>query len=306
MSKSRLGKGLDALLSKTAQTQRLESTSERTAPPSQGTGVASGSSTSGLVTIPVDQIVRSPYQPRRHFDEAALQELAASIGRQGVLQPLVVRSKALGGFELIAGERRWRAAQIAGLDEVPAVKREVTDQEASIIALVENIQREDLGALDEAIGLERLRSEFELTQQQLAEIVGKSRAAIANSLRLLNLGGPARRLLELATIDTGHAKALLGLTGIQQDQAAEKVARDGLSVRETENLVRRLLSGDKAADKPAQNSDPDIQALQRRLMDHLGAIIQIRQKNNGTGEVVIKYSSLEELDGVLERFNLPK
>lgn len=305
MSKPRLGKGLDALLSKTAQTQRPESTSERTAP-SLGSDVASGSSTNGLVTIPVDQIVRSPYQPRRHFDEAALEELATSIRQQGVLQPLVVRSKAQGGFELIAGERRWRAAQIAGLDEVPAVKKEVTDKEASTIALVENIQREDLGALDEAIGLERLRSEFELTQQQLAEIVGKSRAAIANSLRLLNLGGPARQLLESAAIDTGHAKALLGLTGIQQDQAAKKVARDGLSVRETENLVRRLLSGDEGAAKPAQNSDPDIQALQRRLMDHLGASIQIRQKNNGTGEVVIKYSSLEELDGVLGRFNLPE
>ncbi len=221
MSKPRLGKGLDALLSKTAQTQRPESTSERTAP-SLGSDVASGSSTNGLVTIPVDQIVRSPYQPRRHFDEAALEELATSIRQQGVLQPLVVRSKAQGGFELIAGERRWRAAQIAGLDEVPAVKKEVTDKEASTIALVENIQREDLGALDEAIGLERLRSEFELTQQQLAEIVGKSRAAIANSLRLLNLGGPARQLLESAAIDTGHAKALLGLTGIQQDQAAKK------------------------------------------------------------------------------------
>ena len=305
MSKPRLGKGLDALLSKTAQTQRPESTSERKAP-SLGSDVASGSSTNGLVTIPVDQIVRSPYQPRRHFDEAALEELATSIRQQGVLQPLVVRSKAQGGFELIAGERRWRAAQIAGLDEVPAVKKEVTDKEASTIALVENIQREDLGALDEAIGLERLRSEFELTQQQLAEIVGKSRAAIANSLRLLNLGGPARQLLESAAIDTGHAKALLGLTGIQQDQAAKKVARDGLSVRETENLVRRLLSGDKGAAKPTQNSDPDIQALQRRLMDHLGASIQIRQKNNGTGEVVIKYSSLEELDGVLGRFNLPE
>lgn len=305
MSKPRLGKGLDALLSKTAQTQRPESTSERTAP-SLGSDVASGSSTNGLVTIPVDQIVRSPYQPRRHFDEAALEELATSIRQQGVLQPLVVRSKAQGGFELIAGERRWRAAQIAGLDEVPAVKKEVTDKEASTIALVENIQREDLGALDEAIGLERLRSEFELTQQQLAEIVGKSRAAIANSLRLLNLGGPARQLLESAAIDTGHAKALLGLTGIQQDQAAKKVARDGLSVRETENLVRRLLSGDKGAAKPTQNSDPDIQALQRRLMDHLGASIQIRQKNNGAGEVVIKYSSLEELDGVLGRFNLPE
>ena len=194
MSKPRLGKGLDALLSKTAQTQRPESTSERTAP-SLGSDVASGSSTNGFVTIPVDQIVRSPYQPRRHFDEAALEELATSIRQQGVLQPLVVRSKAQGGFELIAGERRWRAAQIAGLDEVPAVKKEVTDKEASTIALVENIQREDLGALDEAIGLERLRSEFELTQQQLAEIVGKSRAAISNSRRVLDFGGPPLHLL---------------------------------------------------------------------------------------------------------------
>jgi len=305
MSKSRLGKGLDALLSKTAQTQRPESASEK-AVPSSDSVMTVAASTHGLVTIPVEQIVRSPYQPRRHFDEAALEELAASIRQQGVLQPLVVRSRAQGGFELIAGERRWRAAQLAELADVPAVKKEVTDQEASTIALVENIQREDLGALEQAIGLERLRNEFELTQQQLADIVGKSRAAIANSLRLLNLGGSSRQLLESGAIDTGHAKALLGLTGIQQDQAAEKVARDRLSVRETENLVRRLLSGDKAAAKATQNEDPDIQALQRRLMDHLGASIHIRQKNSGAGEVVIKYASLEELDGVLGRFNLPE
>ena len=305
MSKSRLGKGLDALLSKTAQTQPPESESEQAAQ-AAGSDVAATANSNGLVTIPVEQIVRSPYQPRRHFDEAALEELAASIRQQGVLQPLVVRSRAQGGFELIAGERRWRAAQMAGLAEVPAVKKEVTDREASTIALVENIQREDLGALEQAIGLERLRNEFELTQQQLADIVGKSRAAIANSLRLLNLGGPARQLLESAAIDTGHAKALLGLTGMQQDQAAEKVARDGLSVRETENLVRRLLSGDKTGTKPVQNADPDIRALQRRLMDHLGASVYIRQKNGAAGEVVIKYSSLEELDGVLGRFNLPE
>ena len=305
MSKSRLGKGLDALLSKTAQTQRPEDAPEQAAKAASSEASAPVSA-NGLIVIPVEQIVRSPYQPRRHFDEAALKELAMSIRQQGVLQPLVVRSRAQGGFELIAGERRWRAAQIAGLAEVPAVKKEVTDREASTIALVENIQREDLGALEQAIGLERLRNEFELTQQQLADIVGKSRAAIANSLRLLNLGGVARQLLESAGIDTGHAKALLGLTGVQQDQAAEKVARDGLSVRETENLVRRLLSADKVGTKAVQTPDPDIQALQRRLMDHLGASIHIRQKNAGAGEVVIKYSSLEELDGVLGRFNLPE
>lgn len=305
MSKSRLGKGLDALLSKTAQTQQPESASEKAAPSSDSNTTAA-TGTDGLITIPVEQIVRSPYQPRRHFDEAALEELAASIRQQGVLQPLVVRSRAQGGFELIAGERRWRAAQLAELADVPAVKKEVTDQEASTIALVENIQREDLGALEQAIGLERLRNEFELTQQQLADIVGKSRAAIANSLRLLNLGASSRKLLESGAIDTGHAKALLGLTGIQQDQAAEKVARDRLSVRETEHLVRRVLSGEKAGAKATPNADPDIQALQRRLMDHLGASIHIRQKSSGAGEVVIKYASLEELDGVLGRFNLPE
>ena len=305
MSKSRLGKGLDALLSNTAQSQRAELASEQAA---QGTSseAASASSSTGLVMVSVEQIVRSPYQPRRHFDETALEELATSIRQQGVLQPLVVRSRAQGGFELIAGERRWRAAQIAGLAEVPAVKKEVTDREASTIALVENIQREDLGALEQAIGLERLRNEFELTQQQLADIVGKSRAAIANSLRLLNLVGSARRLLESGAIDTGHAKALLGLAGMQQDQAAEKVARDRLSVRETENLVRRLLSGEKVGTKPVQKPDADIQALQRRLMDHLGASTHIRQKKGGAGEVVIRYSSLEELDGVLGRLNLPE
>lgn len=305
MSKSRLGKGLDALLSNTAQTERPKSSLEKASQGASSDASATPSS-NGSVTISVEQIVRSPYQPRRHFDEAALEELATSIRQQGVLQPLVVRSRAQGGFELIAGERRWRAAQIAGLTEVPAIKREVSDREASTIALVENIQREDLGALEQAIGLERLRNEFELTQQQLADIVGKSRAAIANSLRLLNLGGPARQLLESGAIESGHAKALLGLTGIQQDRAVEKVARDRLSVRETENLVRRLLSEEKAGTKPVQHSDPDIQALQRRLMDHLGASIHIRQKNGGAGEVVIKYSNLEELDGVLGRLNLPE
>ena len=210
MSKPRLGKGLDALLSKTAQTQRPESTSERTAP-SLGSDVVSGSSTNGLVTIPVDQIVRSPYQPRRHFDEAALEELATSIRQQGVLQPLVVRSKAQGGFELIAGERRWRAAQIAGLDEVPAVKKEVTDKEASTIALVKNIQREDLGAIDEAIGLERLRSEFELTLVQLAHALQSEDCRLALGVTLLSVGALQGSVVHGVGITSQRARACLKL-----------------------------------------------------------------------------------------------
>ena len=299
MSKSRLGKGLDALLSSTTQAQTPAQTTQ--SPVQSSSAAASG----GLMNINVSDIVRSPYQPRRHFDEAALAELATSITAQGVLQPLVVRSRPQGGFELIAGERRWRAAQQAGLSQVPALRKEVSDQEASTIALVENIQREDLGALEQAIGLERLRSEFELTQQQLADIVGKSRAAIANSLRLLSLGSTARRLLEIGDIETGHAKALLGLTGLQQDQAAERVAQEGLSVRAIETLVRQLLAGEMPREKVRIQPDADVQTLQRRLMDHLGASTLIKQKRNGTGEVIIKYASLEELDGVLQRIKLP-
>jgi len=299
MSKSRLGKGLDALLSSTTQAQTPAQTTQS---PVQSSPAAASD---GLMNINVSDIVRSPYQPRRHFDEAALAELATSISAQGVLQPLVVRSRPQGGFELIAGERRWRAAQQAGLSQVPALRKEVSDQEASTIALVENIQREDLGALEQAIGLERLRSEFELTQQQLADIVGKSRAAIANSLRLLSLGSTARRLLEIGDIETGHAKALLGLTGLQQDQAAERVAQEGLSVRAIETLVRQLLAGETPREKVRIQPDADVQTLQRRLMDHLGASTLIKQKRNGTGEVIIKYASLEELDGVLRRIKLP-
>jgi ParB family chromosome partitioning protein len=207
MSKSRLGKGLDALLSAGIKpaTQTADDTSTAQMAPESEKG-------DGLLTVFVEEIIASPYQPRRHFDEQALEDLAASIASQGLLQPLVVRSRPQGGYELMAGERRWRAAQRAGLTEVPVVKREVSDQDASTIALVENIQREDLGALEQAVGLERLRTEFELTQQQLADLVGKSRAAIANNLRLLNLGAVARAALEAGELEMGHARALLGLS----------------------------------------------------------------------------------------------
>lgn len=301
MSKSRLGKGLDALLSAGVKpsTLRADDTSAADTVLEAGHG-------DGLLTVSVDEIVASPYQPRRHFDEQALEDLATSIASQGLLQPLVVRSRPQGGYELIAGERRWRAAQRAGLAELPVVKREVSDQDASTIALVENIQREDLGALEQAVGLDRLRTEFELTQQQLADLVGKSRAAIANNLRLLNLGAVARAALEAGELEMGNARALLGLSGPAQDDAAKRVVSQKLTVRDTENLVRQLLSGKSVKRKTPPEVDPDVQALQRRLMDHLGASVQIKQKNSGAGEVVIQYSSLEELDGLLKRVDLPE
>ena len=302
MSKSRLGKGLDALLSSTVQSP--QNSQGREAAAEQAQQIHAGST--GPLEIAVGDITPSPYQPRREFDEAALAELAASIAAQGVLQPLVVRSKAQGGFELIAGERRWRAAQQAGLQQVPVVLKQVSDQEASTIALVENIQREDLGAMEQAAGLERLRSEFDLTQQELADVVGKSRVAIANSLRLLKLGSMARELLIRGAIDVGHAKVILALTGAEQDSAAQRIVAAGLSVREAEKLVRAMMASEKAPKGTANVTDPDVQVLQRRLMDHLGASVQIRQRRNGAGEVVIKYASLEELDGVLRRVKLPE
>ena len=302
MSKSRLGKGLDALLSSSAQSPQNSPSRE----PATDKAKQINADAIGPLEVAVGDITPSPYQPRREFDEGALAELAASIAAQGVLQPLMVRTKAQGGFELIAGERRWRAAQQAGLQQVPVVLKRVSDQEASIIALVENIQREDLGAMEEAAGLERLRSEFDLTQQELADVVGKSRVAIANSLRLLKLGVIARGLLVRGAIDVGHAKAILALAGAEQDSAAERIHDAGLSVREAEKLVRDMLAGSKPPKPTINATDPDVQVLQRRLMDHLGASVQIRQRRNGAGELLIKYTSLEELDGVLRRFKLPE
>ena len=302
MSKSRLGKGLDALLSSTVQSPQNSPSRE----PATDKSKQINAGATGPLEVAVDDITPSPYQPRREFDEGALAELAASIAAQGVLQPLVVRTKAQGGFELIAGERRWRAAQQAGLQQVPVVLKQVSDQEASTIALVENIQREDLGAMEQAAGLERLRSEFDLTQQELADVVGKSRVAIANSLRLLKLGSTARGLLERGSIDVGHAKAILALSGSDQDSAAQRIYDAGLSVREAEKMVRALLDGAKTPVKEQRPADPDVQVLQRRLMDHLGASVQIRQRRNGAGELVVKYTSLEELDGVLRRVKLPE
>ena len=297
MTKKKLGKGLDALLSRpTKETADGALVEERNAPQDVVKAIAE---------IAVVDIKPSPFQPRRTFAAEALEELASSIQQHGVLQPIVVRRLPQGGFELIAGERRWRAAQQAGLQTIPVVQRDVSDREASAFALIENIQRENLNVVEEALGLSRLRSEFDLTQQELADVVGKSRAAIANSLRLLNLGSVARDLLMEGKLDMGHARALLGLAGTEQDLIAQDVAAKKLSVRQTEALVRKLSAVSTKQEERGRDKDGDTVLLERRLSDYLGANVHITQRAQGRGELVIKYGSLDELDGVLQRLHLP-
>lgn len=297
MTKKKLGKGLDALLSRpTKETAGGALVEERNVPQNAVKAIAE---------IAVVDIKPSPFQPRRTFAAEALEELAASIQQHGVLQPIVVRRLPQGGFELIAGERRWRAAQQAGLQTIPVVQRDVSDREASAFALIENIQRENLNVVEEALGLSRLRSEFDLTQQELADVVGKSRAAIANSLRLLNLGSIARDLLMEGKLDMGHARALLGLAGTEQDLIAQDVAAKKLSVRQTEALVRKLSAVSTKQEERGRDKDGDTVLLERRLSDYLGANVHITQRAQGRGELVIKYGSLDELDGVLQRLHLP-
>ncbi len=296
MSKKRLGRGLDALLS------------ERTPKPvpTEQTDASQAQNQGGLV-IDIGQVQPSPFQPRRIFDDDALAELANSIRTQGLLQPIVVRKRPQGGYELIAGERRWRAAQRAGLTAIPAVLKTASDEEASALALIENIQREDLSALEEAQGLARLRDEFQLTQQQIADAVGKSRVGIANLLRLLNLGSTARRLLEEGKLEMGHARAILGLEGISQDQVAQQVADQGFSVRQTEALVRRVSQGGapKASARVGSDSkDPDTLRLEQRITERIGAPATIKYSGDGRGELTIKYSTLDELQGVLKHLGM--
>ena len=297
MTKKKLGKGLDALLSRPTKVTSDSQLAQE--------NVATSTATQRVTEIAVAQIKPSPFQPRRVFAPEALDELATSIQHHGVLQPIVVRALPQGGFELIAGERRWRAAQQAGLQTIPVVQRDVSDREASAFALIENIQRENLNVVEEALGLARLRSEFELTQQELAEVVGKSRAAIANSLRLLNLGSVARDLLMEGKLDMGHARALLGLAGTEQDLIAQDVAMKQLSVRQTEALVRKLSAVSPKQGQRTSDKDGDTALLERRLSDHLGANVRITQRAQGRGELVIKYGNLDELDGVLQRLRLP-
>ncbi len=284
--KGGLGRGLDALLGAGAAA-RSEAPSD------------SGFSET-LRSLPVERIVRGRYQPRQDLREDTLHELAESIRAQGVVQPIVVRPLDGGRYELIAGERRWRAAQLAGLSEVPAVVREASDRAAIAMALIENIQREDLNPLEEATALQRLIVEFELTHQEAAEAVGRSRAAVTNLLRLLDLSEDVRQLVRDRKLDMGHARALLPLPPALQREAARQVLLRGLSARETEELARRMRQADAAPSSP-KPVDPDIRSLQENLSERLGARVQLRHDTSGKGRVVIHYNNLDELDGIIAR-----
>jgi ParB family transcriptional regulator, chromosome partitioning protein len=295
--KSVLGRNLNALLG--AQLNRPA------APPvSEGSPPVVGGDT--LTRLPLDLLQRGQYQPRVDMRPETLQELADSIKAQGVVQPIVVRplGSAVGPaqrYEIIAGERRWRAAQLAGLSDIPAVVRSVPDEAAIAMALIENIQRENLHALEEARALQRLIDEFALTHQQAAEAIGRSRAAVSNLLRLLELAPEVAELLERRALEMGHARALLALTQRrQQVEVAMLVAKKGLSVRDTEALVRRMqLSPQERSGAALETADPNVQRLQQELADKLGAKVAIQHGSSGKGKLVVNYNSLDELDGIL-------
>lgn len=263
---------------------------------------ATGGHAEELHTLPVELLQRGTNQPRLDFNADALQELADSISAQGVLQPVLVRPLGDSGkFEIIAGERRWRAAQLAGLHEIPAVVRKLDDRAAMCIALIENIQREDLNPLEHARGLARLAEEFDMTHDLIAESVGRSRSAVTNMLRLLELCDEVKHLLESRQLEMGHARALLTLSEQQQRWAAQQIIRSGLSVRATESLVRRLQKA-KTVLKPGEGRvDPDIRRLETELSEQFGAAVTIQQRKQGKGTLRIAYGSLDQLDGILAR-----
>ncbi|HAB04545.1 ParB/RepB/Spo0J family partition protein [Alloalcanivorax venustensis] len=294
-----LSKGLDALLSSNEAYQRQPEevsvegdgeASEQQAqrPPRDG----------DLRHLPVELMQRGRYQPRKDMSADALEELAESIRAQGVMQPIVVRPLGDNRYEIIAGERRWRAAQMAELDAIPAVIREVPDEAAIAMSLIENIQRENLNPMEEALALSRLKEEFGLTHQQVADAVGKSRAMVTNLLRLMSLEADVKKLLEHGDLEMGHARALLSLTGAKQVEAARTVVAKGLSVRQTETLVREFEKEKPAKPAPAKE-DPNVRHLINDLSDRLGAPVQIQQGNAGKGKLVISYNNLDELDGIL-------
>ncbi len=253
-----------------------------------------------LRKVPIDLIQRGRYQPRRDMDPAALQELADSIRQQGVMQPVVVRPISEGRYELIAGERRWRATQMAGLDSIPAIIRDVPDEAAIAMALIENIQRENLNPIEEAFALQRLQDEFGLTQAQVAEAVGKSRTTITNLLRLIGLSEDVRIMLEHGDLEMGHGRAMLTLAPELQMQVAKQVVAKSLSVRQTEALVRRVQQETPDSKSRKKGTvDPNIRALQDDLAERLGARVSIDHGQRGKGKLVIEYSSLDELDGIL-------
>ncbi|GAB1152956.1 MAG: ParB/RepB/Spo0J family partition protein [Shewanella algae] len=286
-----LGKGLDALLSTSHAASKKRDDAEQSK-------VDAGET---LLTLDVDLLQPGKYQPRKDMSPEALEELAESIKAQGVIQPIVVRKISDDKYEIIAGERRWRAAQIAKLDKVPCIVKQVADEAAVAIALIENIQREDLNAMEEAIALNRLIEEFDLTHQQIADAVGKSRATVSNLLRLNGLNEPVKRLLEYGDIEMGHARALLALQGEEQTSVARLVVAKELTVRETERLVNKVLNPAKEAEKPVK--DTDVARLESQLIERLGAKVSISHGSKGKGKIVINYQNLAELDGIIAKIH---
>lgn len=298
VKKRGLGRGLDALLGPAK------------APPAEVTGIStvptearSPEGVNGeLRTLGVERLRRGKYQPRMDMHNESLEDLADSIRAQGVVQPIVVRPVNGGDYEIIAGERRWRAAQLAGLQDVPVVVRDMDDRTAIAVALIENIQRENLNPLEEARALERLIEEFEMTHQQAAEAVGRSRTAVSNLLRLLELGEVATAMVQRGELEMGHARALLALSDTRQAEAARQVVKKGLSVRATERLVKQMLVDSRRPHEhsPSQRRDPDLVSLEQDLSDKVGAPVQVQHGARGKGRLVISYNSLDELDGILE------
>ncbi len=297
-----LGRGLDALLS--ASSAVGANSSEINADINQDSGINSDTANlSELKDLPVEWLQRGKYQPRRDMSEEALEDLSNSIKAQGIMQPIVVRpligSSNNKKYEIIAGERRWRAAQLAQLERVPVIVKDVDDDAAIAMALIENIQREDLNPIEEAMALHRLQQEFELTQQEVADAVGKSRSTVTNLLRLIGLKNDVRLLLEHGDLEMGHARAILGLSDNLQSKAAKIVVSKGLSVRQTESLVRKLQEEAKEGGESKNEPSADIKHLEEELSQKLGAGVVVQHGAKGKGKLVIKYSNLDELDGVL-------
>jgi ParB family chromosome partitioning protein len=272
-----LGRGLDALLAGDESTV---------------------SEASSLMTVAVNQLRPGKYQPRTHMDQASLESLADSIKAQGIMQPIVVRKIAQDQYEIIAGERRWRASQLAGLAEVPVIVRDIPDEAALAMALIENIQRENLNPIEEANGIKRLIDEFEMTHEAAAQAVGRSRSAVTNLLRLQNLHANVQEMLMQSKLDMGHARALLGLDGANQLLAAEKIVQNNLSVRDAEQLVKQFSAGKVAAIKKVEK-DRDVMRLQEELSQALGAVVIIDAAKNGAGSLKIRYSNLDQLDDIV-------
>ena len=290
-----LDRGLDALLSESK-------------PPQEEVSVDAGEATAEtqpadgqLRQLPIEYMQRGRFQPRKDMSSEALEELAESIRTQGVMQPIVVRPLPGGtdSYEIIAGERRWRAAQMASLDSIPAIVREIPDETAIAMALIENIQREDLNPMEEAAALARLKEEFELTHQQVANAVGKSRAMVSNLLRLMSLEPDTRTLLEHGDLEMGHARCLLALEGTKQVEAARTVVNKGLSVRQAEELVRDFDKPKQSKKKDNTEEDPNVRQLVQDLSERIGAPVQVKQQSGGKGKLIISYNSLDELDGIL-------